>query len=1163
MASSGLLPSFLGALQASLSVVLTITYGVIAAQFSLLSESSAKDISKLCVRMFLPALLITNVGSELHFDTILRYVPILIWSLIYTFLSMAIGFVATRFLRMPNWVVPALCFNNTTSLPLLLVQSLDATGILKGLVMGEDDTTSKAVSRAKSYFLVCAMVGNSLTFALGPKLLNGQEEDAPDGERDDDASKDLASDEDGPAGQNGDLEQGQDDQGTEEDAHEETSLLPDSVVHTEDDVGNYAHRKGSKIWNRLSTRIQATLDFMYAFLNAPLIGAAIGAVIGLVPPLHKAFFVSPEKGGFFQAWLTASIKNIGELFAALQIVVVGVKLSNSLRKMKNGEDSGAVPWGAMVFVTFIRFILWPVISIATIWGVASKTNWLDDDPMLWFALMLMPTGPPALKLTALADVNGSGEQEKLRIAKFLTSHFKPLKMAGIKRKSVSESTKPVSNGKAKKPKVDVAPPKSSKSAAKKQTKVAKAVPQQVPDDSPETASSESEDVFDGLSDDSRDSMDEADSDLEDGGVSVEKSSTSHAPKSGGKSGDANGALNSTNSKEAHAKQKVLAQERKAAKPNADAIQRTKKIWERLRRKSHVPRDERKELVTELFEIITGRVKDFVLKHDSVRVIQTALKYGNLEQRKMIATELKGEYKGLAESRYAKFLIGKLLVHGDAEIRDLIVPEFYGNVRRMIKHPEASWILDDTYRGIASPSQKAIILREWYGPEFALFRTQGPDSNPTSDLSEILAANPEKRGPIMRSLYELINQLVQKKTAGFTLLHDAMLQYFLNTKPGSEEATEFIELLKSDDEGDLLKNLAFTKSGARVVCLGLAYSGAKDRKLILKTYKDLISDLAFDVHGHAILLAAYDVIDDTVLVSKSIFPDLLGGKDGAEKQDAHIVSLANDLNARIPLLYLFAGPTAKWLLPADDLTLLQSLHAIRASTSKKESATRRAELLRSLSPPVLAAISSHAAALMQTSFGCQLITEAALSAPGAEVDKTPALTAVADAAASSGSSSDPVSPASARMLKTLVLGGRFNPASKSIEPVSPPLRFADLLYARIQPDLVRWATGAGSFVVLGLVESPDFAATDEVRAALRTHRDALERAARQETSEQKARREKEAADEAEAEDENGGTSKAGGQALPKKEKKKGTKAKKDGPVREVGNKGSKLLLEKLA
>jgi len=68
--SGGFVVPFLGALQASISVLLTIFYGVIAAQFNLISEASAKDVSKACVRLFLPALLITNVGAQLHLDTV-------------------------------------------------------------------------------------------------------------------------------------------------------------------------------------------------------------------------------------------------------------------------------------------------------------------------------------------------------------------------------------------------------------------------------------------------------------------------------------------------------------------------------------------------------------------------------------------------------------------------------------------------------------------------------------------------------------------------------------------------------------------------------------------------------------------------------------------------------------------------------------------------------------------------------------------------------------------------------------------------------------------------------------------------------------------------------------------------------------------------------------
>jgi predicted permease len=68
---------FSGAIQAAFSVLLTILLGVIAAQCNLLSTAAAKEVSKLCVRMFLPALLIYKIGSNLHQETGVRYIPVL------------------------------------------------------------------------------------------------------------------------------------------------------------------------------------------------------------------------------------------------------------------------------------------------------------------------------------------------------------------------------------------------------------------------------------------------------------------------------------------------------------------------------------------------------------------------------------------------------------------------------------------------------------------------------------------------------------------------------------------------------------------------------------------------------------------------------------------------------------------------------------------------------------------------------------------------------------------------------------------------------------------------------------------------------------------------------------------------------------------------------
>ncbi|KAK4197499.1 armadillo-type protein [Triangularia verruculosa] len=594
------------------------------------------------------------------------------------------------------------------------------------------------------------------------------------------------------------------------------------------------------------------------------------------------------------------------------------------------------------------------------------------------------------------------------------------------------------------------------------------------------------------------------SDSEDGGAALKQGK--QPPASATSNGHAAGKAleKGQTSREAHAKQKQLAQERKAAKPLADEVARTKKLWERLRRKSHVPKEERQQLVDELFSIITGRIKDFVLKHDAVRAVQTAIKYATPVQRKQIAKELQGAYAQLAESRYAKFLIGKLLVQNDTEIRDMIIPEFYGKVRKLINHSEASWILDDIYRGAATKEQKAHMLREWYGPEFALFRS-GNKGEVTADLSNILAEEPSKRATILKYLCDMTNNLIQKKMTGFTMLHDAMLQYFLNLKPDSEELKEFAETIKGDENGDLLKNMAFTKSGARLACLLLAYGSAKDRKQILKTYKDTFQLMCGDPHAHMILLAAYDLIDDTVLTSKSIFPEIFGKTD--EKDPRNILALANDPNARIVSLYLLGGQS-KSLFPsshADDLELLSELHEIRKTTSKKDAEVRRKELVAAMSPQLLAAVAAFPRELVTSSFGCQFIADVLLSAVG---DKTAALEAVASTAAGEPNpalpeDADPLypppphishTPHGGKLYKTLIAGGRFDRETGTVKRIDPPLNFADVLYPVIKEHIVQWAVGPSSFTVLGLLEAPDFSSKKELLKLLKSEKKTLEHAA---------------------------------------------------------------------
>ncbi|KAK7451233.1 hypothetical protein VKT23_012571 [Stygiomarasmius scandens] len=411
--SSSLLIFFLGAIQASLVILLTIFFGFIAHYFSLLSVSSSNDLSKLCAYVFMPALLATGIGKELNLSTIKRYLPVIIWGFAYPVISMVLGY-GLRMLcnrpsprheanlasrqrgsrsDVPQWIIPAMAINNSTSLPLVLIQSFESTGILERLML-HGESQADALSRAKSYLLVNAMISNILAFILGPILLAQKRDDSF------------------PVN------------GRESDRVERSSEIDESapLLNTQTRT---RQRQNSQVSKRALVSRWIKCVFSTLFRSPIFLSAVTGVILGLTPQFHTAFFAPPFPlgDGIFSGWLTASIANVGDLFASLQLVVVGSKLAMSISKMRRGEESGDVPVAAIVAVFFVRFIFWPIVSIVTVYTIVKNTNLLFNDPILWFTLMIMPTGPPAAKLSTLADVGDSGDKEKHAIAKFLTMSY--------------------------------------------------------------------------------------------------------------------------------------------------------------------------------------------------------------------------------------------------------------------------------------------------------------------------------------------------------------------------------------------------------------------------------------------------------------------------------------------------------------------------------------------------------------------------------------------------------------------------------------------------------------------------------------------------------------------------------------------------------------------
>ncbi len=386
--------------------------------------------------------------------------------------------------------------------------------------------------------------------------------------------------------------------------------------------------------------------------------------------------------------------------------------------------------------------------------------------------------------------------------------------------------------------------------------------------------------------------------------------------------------------ESRAEAKKLKLERQAHRPHNDAVQEAKKLWEQVRRCELTP-EKRSAPLAELFTILKGKFKDVIVKHEASRIIQTCIKYGSLEQRLSIATELKGTYAQISKSRYGKHIVNRLLQYCPT-MRKSIVSEFRGQVAKMIRSVDAASVLEEVYSRYTNVREKNALMMEFYGPEFYLFK-KTTDLVTIPTLSELLAQKPDKRERVLKAIRESLDALVNKGNLGHSVIHRLMLEYVQH-----EEVARLQDWISTVDEK--LVEMLHTLEGARMVALCVAVANTKQKKTIVKSLKPFIKKIACEEYGHQVLLSAFTTVDDTVLVRNCIVSELMKDLSG----------YLADRHAQRLILFLLSGPSA-----ANSVLAVQSAGVVReceaaasaAGTSKKDSPIRVAELRAEVIGPV--------------------------------------------------------------------------------------------------------------------------------------------------------------------------------------------------------------------
>ncbi|TCD66891.1 pumilio domain member 6 [Steccherinum ochraceum] len=526
------------------------------------------------------------------------------------------------------------------------------------------------------------------------------------------------------------------------------------------------------------------------------------------------------------------------------------------------------------------------------------------------------------------------------------------------------------------------------------------------------------------------------------------------------------------SRESHQAQRLLHQQRRAAKPHSAILVEAKKAWS-LARQKNVSKQERTKHLDNLMNIVRGQVKDIVFKHDASRIIQTIVKHGSPAQREEIVAELKGHYQALAQNKYSKFLVTKLIRLCPGH-RQSILLEFQGSVRKLLLHREASGVLADAFELYANAYERSLLLKDFYGKEASLFTvtagsTEAKEKSKLGLSGLFAGADKERRRRILSAVQENLTAIFNNSDKGavsHAIVHRAFWEYLAaineleDTAEQEKLRREMFELCQ-----DVLAEMVHTKDGSRVVREFIAQGTAKDRKHIVKAIKPHVERMCTDDEAQLVLFTALDVIDDTKLTAKSLVTDIT----------ACASALYVSPQGRRALIYLMSPRTRRHFTPAQ-IAILAETDSMRATTSKKDAAVRSEEIRKAASEPLLSWISQNADQLVRDPGGSLVVGEIMLYANG---EKAAASKALLDVIAPSYPSEDPANPHAislphvSRLYKLLLQGGHFSHFTKSIERSSSFSRttFATQFTELVSKEsAVAMAKDETAFVVAALCET---------------------------------------------------------------------------------------------
>ena len=294
--------------------------------------------------------------------------------------------------------------------------------------------------------------------------------------------------------------------------------------------------------------------------------------------------------------------------------------------------------------------------------------------------------------------------------------------------------------------------------------------------------------------------------------------------------------------------------------------------------------------------------------------------------------------------------------------------------KLAVHSVGSRIIESLFLNFPSKAL-APLKQEFYGPHFSLFSRGMTDASTLKHIIEKAQTETQKEAA-KSFVKDILTKGMTKSFYGFTYFQELLAEYIDVVEP-----SEIRSVASSVADNSI--HLLSTRAGTRVVAACASYGTPKDRKRICKSLKGYTSSSLLHRDAYLALIRLVQVTDDTVSIHKSILNEILTAPK--EEEDNSIIppvlKLAlSETGSKFFLMLLAENDEARMkYFDPNERTILETQPKITENgkevpTSKKDPDVRRQELLKYMSPTLVALCIEHCHQLLNSLPGSRILKE---------------------------------------------------------------------------------------------------------------------------------------------------------------------------------------------